>query len=417
MKLAANKYVKCLLLIALCAILVILHDFHRDFHVIGSAKKRTKNKVHVHYEAFSNLNYDEILVSDESNWRLSTSNNDNAASGVADGERITPQDEVLGGAPSTTPNTKMQLDKVLKQPANIPIYLSDQYGSQLSAMDWNLVASIWDRDTTYDHLLQQAQTIPYSYFNTTTVTAKEKLQQLLQGNNVTIVFHTSPKTASSTMRNACIETQVKTCNNTIRRGGKWPDGYRTPKRLAQLFEICPNTYHFCAKEYIPITLNYTKFYNTRTFLHLFPFRNYDEWTTSALQQLRFRDIRDHGTECYETIRLLEECKAHKYELDFEKYTKSIVASVLKSYKFVQTRVGKDEMKMTSIQQHHTFLLYNYLYLHETLEWLSSPEFGVTHLHGLDRKINSERPDETCKEEEWMLDMFHDCFSDQLAGIH
>ena len=214
MKLAANKYAKCLLLIALCAILVILHDFHRDFHVIGSAKKRTKNKVHVHYEAFSNLNYDEILVSDESNWRLSTSNNDNAASGVADGERITPQDEVLGGAPSTTPNTKMQLDKVLKQPANIPIYLSDQYGSQLSAMDWNLVASIWDRDTTYDHLLQQAQTIPYSYFNTTTVTAKEKLQQLLQGNNVTIIFHTSPKTASSTMRNACIETQVKTCNNT-----------------------------------------------------------------------------------------------------------------------------------------------------------------------------------------------------------
>ena len=63
------------------------------------------------------------------------------------------------------------------------------------------------------------------------------------------------------------------------------------------------------------------------------------------------------------------------------------------------------------------LLYNYLEVDETLKWLSSEDLGVPSLPGTERKINSERPKVSCRDEENMMKKFHNCFSDQLLGLH
>jgi len=110
---------------------------------------------------------------------------------------------------------------------SIPIYLiSDESGS-ISALDYQYLASIWDRNTTYDNILQQAQSIPFHFTDKlSNFTARESLRESLQGHNVTVIFHTSPKTASSTLRDACMKTQLETCGIKPRGSSTWPDGYR-----------------------------------------------------------------------------------------------------------------------------------------------------------------------------------------------
>ncbi len=215
--------------------------------------------------------------------------------------------------------------------------------------------------------------------------------------------------ASSTLRKACMETQYDTCNLPRKpEGMKWPDGYRSPKRLAQLFGECPETRHFCVQDIRgPITRNYANF-NTRTFLHLFPFRNYDEWALSALKQISYRDG-DEG--CQEMNQQLDRCIPHKWELNFEKYTKFILSGFIKSFERV-----KSMMKGESVNDKHHILLHNYLDLDETLKWLHD-SCGVPILPGTGMKINSDRPDESCKDEEGKMKKFHDCFSDKLARLN
>ena len=143
---------------------------------------------------------------------------------------------------------------------SIPIYLISDESGLLSALDYQYLAPIWDRNTTYDNILQQAQSIPYHFTDrlSNSSTARDILGEKLKGHNVTVIFHTSPKTASSTLRDACMKTQLETCGIKPRGSSTWPDGYRTPKRLTQ-FSQCPNTYHFCVKGPVAITKNFTRF--------------------------------------------------------------------------------------------------------------------------------------------------------------
>ena len=167
--------------------------------------------------------------------------------------------------------TVKQTDENL-EPSNIPVYLSHS-NSSVAAIDYRFLASMWDRETAFDDLFLQAQKYPYYASSNTSSPSKAALQKSLNGRNITVIFHTSPKTASSTIRKACMDTQYDSCNLPRKpEGMTWPEGYRTPKRLVQLFEICPETRHFCVR-YHPLTRNYTQFWDTRTFLHMFPFRN------------------------------------------------------------------------------------------------------------------------------------------------
>lgn len=89
-----------------------------------------------------------------------------------------------------------------KRPSSITIYLSDPTSDSVYSLDYMFLASIWDRDTTYDEILQQAADknglISASY-------AKVSLQRKLKGNNVTVIFHNSPKTG----KRGCSSTDYK----------------------------------------------------------------------------------------------------------------------------------------------------------------------------------------------------------------
>lgn len=328
------------------------------------------------------------------------------------------------------------------------------------------LTSNWDRNTSYEDILLKSR-----HRSTTIVNSGRDLlrrNSLLRhgsssnsqhkNNNVTLIFHTSPKMASSTLRKACIDVQCSTCpndiistricnNNSSSSTWKMPDGYRSPTRLLHLLTNCPNTRHFCQMEGMPLTIGYVakednRVYDERNFLHMFPFRQYDAWSESALHQVSHRD---GESGCNETGILLDECKPHQYELNFDVYTKSNMAKFLRSLLHVVGTaiasssthdvavVGNDDeendyyhVRKEDVMSHHQILLYDYSYLHETTQFLNN-DYGVSNLPGTEMKINTAyttlesgkvRVQLTpCLEETSILNRFHNCFSDELGPLY
>jgi hypothetical protein len=277
---------------------------------------------------------------------------------------------------------------------DIPIFLIDPSSHELSAMEWSSIAKRWNRNTTYADILQSNDTI-------VDATIPFPLNK-----RVLIFHHLMPKTASSTLRQSCQDTQRDTCGIEPQKKNRRPDGYQTSKRLVQLMTDCPKTRHWCVRaDTQPLIGKYMEFHSTNSFLHLFPFRNYDEWAVSALRQIYFRE----GEEgCLKENELLDECQPHRYELNFERYPKSSIAYFLDSYR----RVRRNKVGFTD---HHLMLMYDYRYLHEVLVTLNA-KYDIPLLAGTDAMMNSERPKGTCEDDVKMLKKFHDCFSDGLESL-
>ena len=320
--------------------------------------------------------------------------------------------------------------------ANIPIHLVDTTSSSSSSssavIDYGSLMSMWDRNTTYDDILERARNaIPRRRRDDSHM--DDLRGQLRHLHNVTVIHHTSPKMASSTLRGACMDEMNTTCPIIPPKpaGWKMPEGYRTPVRLVQLFGLCPKTRHFCVMGYIPLTRSYAGHYHNRTFLHMFPYRNYDSWARSALHQISYREGEDG---CRKMDELLDECLPHRYELNFEMYTKSSLVEYARSYLRVANVTG---LGMDIVGDRHRALLYDHRYLHETLGWLYDDgrkedddddrgNGGVSRLAGTDRRINTANTTlesglprvqiEPCANEGTMLEKFHDCFSDDLGTL-
>ena len=152
---------------------------------------------------------------------------------------------------------------------------------------------------------------------------------------------------------------------------------------------------------------------------MFPFRNYDQWAISALHQVSYRE---GEVGCHEAELLLDECKPHRYKLDFDKYTKAILKTFVHSFSWVRNNSGDERVK-----DHHYMLLYDYLFLDKTLGWLADDNYGVPKLPGTERKINSASTTlengharvqlDPCREEANMMEKYHRCFSDELAFLY
>ena len=139
------------------------------------------------------------------------------------------------------------------------------------------------------------------------------------------------------------------------------------------------------------------------FIHMFPFRNYDDWAASALKQQYDRG-REAG--CNKTKDLWEDnCTPSKMEIDFGKYGKAELARFKEGV--VQRMNGDKKM------EHHVFLLYHHRELNDVLDKLNYL-YDIPALPGSDGKGKERRPEGTCDGE--MLEMFHDCFSSQLMEL-
>ena len=170
------------------------------------------------------------------------------------------------------------------------------------------------------------------------------------------------------------------------------------EKLFPLITQCTNTSHFCAKE-IEMGYNHPTFDDVEL-IHMFPFRNYDEWAASALKQ-QF----DRGGEvgCNKTKSLMEKCEPSRMEIDFRKYGKTELSKFKKG---VVRRINDKG-------EGHIFILYHHRELNNVLGILSNI-YGIPTLPGSDGKGKEVRPKGTCDEK--LLTMFHECFSSQLMEL-
>ena len=141
-------------------------------------------------------------------------------------------------------------------------------------------------------------------------------------------------------------------------------------------------------------------YEDALFIHMFAFRNYDEWSASALKQ-QYDRAQDNG--CNRTEKLLEECKHNNMELDFRQYGKTMLS------KFKEEVVKR----MNSRKEQHMFVLYHHRELNDVLQKLSDV-YSIPLLLGSDGKGKEKRPEGTCDAK--LLEMFHDCFSSELMEL-
>ena len=168
---------------------------------------------------------------------------------------------------------------------------------------------------------------------------------------------------------------------------------------------------------MPSSFDIVPRYENVLFVHMFPFRMYDEWARSALKQQY--DARG-SKGCNTAKSLLEECKHNRMEIDFRKYGKTELS------KFKEGVVQRmnlydddddDKKKGTMIMndEQHVFLLYHHRELNRVLETLSVV-YDQPLLPGSDGKGKEVRPEGTCVNDTKLLQMFHDCFSSELMEL-
>jgi hypothetical protein len=272
-------------------------------------------------------------------------------------------------------------------PASSLIHAIRPSANRHSVLKWRDLASMWDRHATFDDFLVND------------ISNISPLPIVPPNDRVVIVLHTAPKMGSLTLRIACRNSLIADCGR-ISRHTIEPDGLRDGQELAGIIRECNSTHHFClVKEMFPAGSEILRFENT-SFFHMYPFRNYDAWATSALKQ-EF----DRGglKNCENTDRSLDACRDRRPELSFSKYPKHRMSRALPR---VMSRV--DEMGET-----HHILLYPY----DEIDMLLSVFGEIYHvpsLSGSSKAYHSDRPDGTCDDS--ILEKFHDCFTHKLDEI-
>ncbi len=133
------------------------------------------------------------------------------------------------------------------------------------------------------------------------------------------------------------------------------------------------------------------------FLHLVPFRTFDDWVDAAIGQIYYVDGR-----CDRVDALLDKCLGYR-ELYVELYTKSALA-LLVSMTLHSNRVGNTPTNR------HQIVLYNYKETDSILSRVSN-YFGIDSLQRTNRRHKERSGDETCPDS--ISKKFHDCHDETL----
>ena len=281
--------------------------------------------------------------------------------------------------------------------ASYPIYIIADIISRekFKVLDWSVLSSRWSSNSSYADFLEYSQSV-----NMDTIIPSSNDHR-----RIIIILHNHPKMASTTLRRACWENLKSSCN--VVSTSRDPMGYSNANDLATLMEQCRNTYHFCVGGWHYGADNFPNATNRSTsssfsslaipitFVHMFPFRNFNEWAESALKQI-FVGHSDAG--CREACKRLDSCNGW-LELDFEKYSKRTMASMI------------DIMNVRDNELwNHIFFLYDYRTVQTTLT-LMSHAFHTPMLSYLDMTYKQNRREGSCPTES--LQKFHDCFDKQL----
>jgi hypothetical protein len=185
-----------------------------------------------------------------------------------------------------------------------------------------------------------------------------------------------------------------------------------------------------------ITTTTTKQNNNNVeYIHLFPFRNYNDWVNSAIKQ---QYDRGKETGCDNAKKKWEngKCQHYRMEIDLRKYGRvdldRFQAGVVRGMKnndddggllllhhddhknsssssSSSNGVGKSEERREE-HLHHTFILYLHRDLEQVMKVLSTT-YHIPMLPGTGSKKKGKRPEGTCNES--LVELYHECFSEEL----
>ena len=306
-----------------------------------------------------------------------------------------------------------------------PIYLIDTSNTDqttIAASTWGEISANWNRTTQYSNLLSLATAVPslpnqYSNHNT----EKKRRRQI-------VLIHVGPKLGSTTLRQACRANIKRRCPQ-INITTQLPPGFNGGDELVSVLNGCLNTHYFCVNQRVGLdSLLLPSENNTTTsegsdkvttatktnqnieYIHLFPFRNYNEWVKSAIKQLYDRR---HGDpkECNQVKRRWENgrCRHLKIEIDIRKYPRIDVDR----YQDAIVKRMLEEGKRGYDMEQHTLLLYLHRDLYRTMKEVSR-RYQIPMLPGTNLITKGKRLNGTCDPS--LEKLYHECFSDSLMGF-
>jgi hypothetical protein len=254
-----------------------------------------------------------------------------------------------------------------KHNTTLDIHIMQPTANISSILSWRDLASIWDRNATFDIISRISR--PFL------------LPSIPLNNRVVIIMHLSPKMGSMSLRKACTVNMNVTCGRKSRNRLE-PDGFYNGTELASIIQQCNSTYHYCLGR--EIFHQMTKRFKDTTFFHLYPFRNYDSWSSSALKQAFDREgVRG----CEKVDKLFRSCSDNHPERAFYKYSKVMLS---KDRPLIIHRVN-------IIKEAHHVVIYPYHEISNLLSKLNKHYPGVPLLPGSDNMLHRDRPVGKCDE--------------------
>ncbi|KAL7468439.1 hypothetical protein ACHAXS_008668 [Conticribra weissflogii] len=294
---------------------------------------------------------------------------------------------------------------------------SEQSPLEWSEVSWKDLMAKWGRSTTFSDLIgfsmpilpeDSSQALKYA----TSFDEKPKM-----------ILHCLPKTASTTLRSACREHSRSKC--AFAKAQKYrpdPYGYRDVDKFYTAVARCPDLHHYCVQggDASMTIINYEGpperdddsqssengdvQSGPHHFVHLVPFRNFDEWAASALRQ-----IYEVDEQCEDIDNLLEHCLGYR-ELYMELYPKSVLALQIG---MALNRNNADPLgNMHDFHQHH-IVLYDYKQIDDIMKKMSD-YFDVPPMPKTDQEAKKIRTEGTCPEK--TLERFHECHDETLMTM-
>jgi len=295
---------------------------------------------------------------------------------------------------NTTAVTTTRKAHNLPSTSQLPIHLYDTSSNTTALSIWGDIVPQWNRTTQYLDLFQYAKTVP----SLPPLQTKQQTYDTFKRRQMVVIIHCGPKVGSTTLRAACRRNFRETCNieKVYKRA---PKGYFDMLELYPLIQSCNDTYHFCTKQ-TTWPLDVPSISDDLEYLHMFPFRNYDDWAKSALKQ-QFDRYGEKG--CTKYKETFDQCKHTGMEIDFRQYGKTDLSRF------------KDSVlhRMNEMNERHHILLYLHRDLHDIISMLSSL-YNIPMLPGSDGKGKARRPEGTCDES--ILQQYHDCFTENLMEL-
>ncbi|KAL3786057.1 hypothetical protein HJC23_003905 [Cyclotella cryptica] len=316
---------------------------------------------------------------------------------------------------------------------------SDESSSlEWNEVPWKQLVHNWNPSTTFDDLIYFGSAIqppPTTTNNNNDIPSSSASTSLTKK----LVLHCLPKTASTTLRDACKRLIAKKCPEVPQRHD--PYGYRDPTEFYRAVLQCPEVHQFCVQggdlemnvigyrgmeleEDDDVVVHEQKdeekrkeFEKERSlevqeaqnmdpvhFIHLVPFRNFNEWAASALKQIYVVDEK-----CDRINEMLEQCLGYR-ELYMELYTKSVLSGLIGMSLDVNT--SSEDNNPWRKNEHH-IVLYNYEDT-DTIVTEMSNFFNMEPMPHTSTYLKGDRSEGTCPDA--TLERFHECHDDTLENM-